>query len=229
MEKSEIEAILRYRYTIVDNLQDIINKIKKNKLNKNKNVAQLSLFDNDEFENYKDFKLKINNDNININKIAEIETELLGIPITYDPLNEYDFYKEIICTNEVTDILNFTSDINNIIIIDRITKIDCKISKTGNKYAKVHISKLPSLMYMYLTGKNFEKYIHYTFINNIYLFEVNYRTASPTFTVDSISISHLKHIEDVDINKFYNKMINSMKITSELNEPWMIKNRKNEN
>lgn len=214
------ESIFRHRQTILDNLDKILSSAKGSKKSQSKNVGQLSLFGDIEVEKP---KLVEYDGHISLMKWVNAETELLGVPITYEPLDEYGQLKELLCTHTASDLLEMVEDTDGIVIMDRVTLIDKRTSKNGNPYAKLYLSQFGSEKYCYLTGDNYKKYISLIYLNEIYLFLMKYRKPTKDFSIDSINIVHVKNVKDIDIDT---EIANSRIVSEEkLNEPWMIKNR----
>lgn len=226
MDKKQIEKVFRWRKTLVNNFEKISGATKKSKKADLSGQGQLDLFSMgmddckstptlDEYTGY-----------INLMELVDLETDLLGVPVTFEPLAQYWMFKELYCTHEVIDLLELTDDELGIIIMDRITLVDKRISQRGNDYCKIHLSQLGSENYCYLWGESYRKYIPQIFLNEIYLFQLQHKKGTKEFSQDSLIITHVKNIKDVDIDFEYNRLINSLEIIDELDEDWMIKNRK---
>jgi len=222
--KKEAIEIFRRRQSLVNSLDKII-AVNKSSQKHSYNDGQLTLFDMgmDKAVTYPTIDLY--EYDVDIMYWVNKETELLGIPITYDPLWEYDICNEIFCTHQVTDLLELTENTENIVVMDRITGIEYRISKKGNNYCKLHLSKLGNNNYIYLTGNAYLTHISQVFTNSIYLFQLNYKLPTKDYSKESISVTYMKNILYVDIDKEYDRLIDSLEIVDELNEEWQLKNR----
>lgn len=223
MEKERAEQIYRWRRAIIDNFDKIKNAIKSSKKAES-NPSQLSLFDAGLEVAKETPKIRISNDPVNIIEWVNKETEILGITVLYDPIDELYMYKELYCSHEVYDILELTEKTENIVILDRLVKIDHRISVKGNKYCKLFFYQLGET-YIYLWGQNYRNHISSLFINECYLIQLTFNTPTKDFDRYSYVCTHIKNVKDVDINEEYNKLIKNSKYT-EMDEHWMIKNRK---
>lgn len=224
MKEKEVREIYRWRKTIVNNIDSILKKFKKSKENKEKNAGQMSLFDSVEEEIEIDTNIEEYDGYINMNECFLKEKELLGISVLYDPIKEAQMYKDLYCTHEAEDILKMNKNINGIIIIDIVTKVEETISQRGNRYAKVYISQLGST-YMFLFTNEYRKFISSIIVGDVHLIELNYSIPTVKFDRESISISRIKSLKYVDIEEKYNQVISNAKVTK-LDEPWMLKNLK---
>ena len=101
MNRLEAEDVFRRRQTIVDNLDKLINSSKKSKKAESKSsFGQMSLFDIGLDDCKEPPKMIECEGNIRLMDYVNLETEILGVPITYNPLDELWMYKELYCTNE---------------------------------------------------------------------------------------------------------------------------------
>lgn len=225
MNKKEAEAIFRWRQTLLDNFDSIKLAVKKSRKANALTGDQLDLFGAG-LEVAKEFPKLIPYEGY-ISLIASVnkEVELLGVPVLYNPIDDYDMYKELYCTHNVVDLFDLTEDEEGIVVLDRVTEIDYRVSKRGNDYCKLFLSNLGQEYYVYLFGKFYRDYIQHIFKDEIYLFKLKYSTPTKDYNRDSISCEHLKNIKDVDIDTEYDRLLTISKPT-EMNEPWMIKNRK---
>ena len=223
MDNTEIK--FRFRQTIVDNLDTIIKQgkqMKKEKLNSN---SQLSLFDDSNFDIEIDTSLPIYKGKINKMKFAEKERELLGISITYNPLNDARIFEDIYCNHSPIDLLYLEKDEKNIVIMDYIIDIEHRTSKRGNSYAKIFISTLGRETYFYLFGENYKKFMPTIFRNKIYLFKLTYNTPSKRFNRNNIVIDNIKNIEYIDVYGKIDELIEALPKPNELEGSWRAKNR----
>lgn len=211
MNKQQAELIYRNRRTILDNIDNVLNYQKKiDKLrdkSAKKNIGQLSLFDVEEVEIIKKPELIESNSFINIEECVDRETELLGIPISYNSLDDLWIYEELYCTHLVTDLLEVTEATKRMIVMDKIVDIEYRTSDAGNRYCKLYLSKLGSENYCYMWGKTYRDYIPMTFKKQIYLFDIEYKPATKEFSRNCLIVNHLKNIKDVDIDEEYNRLV----------------------
>lgn len=226
MDKRKIEKIFRWRKTLINNWDKITGAIKSSKKADLSSQGQLDLFSVGLEDVSTPLKLNKDNGHIDIMENVKNEIEVLGVPVLFNPIDDYVIHKELFCTHEVHDLLRFTEAYKGIIVLDRITSILYKSSqKSGNKYCKLFISELGEENYLYLWGKNFSKYIPQIFIDNIYLIEVEYITPTPKFDMTAIAVTHIKNVKDVDVKSEIERLIFNSK-TTEINEKWQLKNRK---
>jgi DNA polymerase III alpha subunit len=226
VNKQQIEATFRWRQTLVDNIEKIMGATKKSKKLDLSKTGQLDLFSMGLEDCKSNPKLNEYTGNIDLMEWVNIETDLLGVPITYEPLEDKWMYKELYCTHEVTDLFELTDDTKDIIVLDRITNIERRVSQSGNNYVKIHLSQLGTENYCYLWGRYYKEYIPKVFNQETYIFLIEYKKATPEFSKDSLIINGLKNIKDIEINEEYDRLIKSMNIDDELNESWQIKNKK---
>lgn len=228
MSKENLENIIRWRNTLAsDETWDLLTgAIKSSRKANSVGEGQLDLFGAG-LEVKKEYpKIEIQQGHVNLMEIVEKETELLGVPVLYNPIDDYDMYRDLFCTHSVTDLLEMTEPTHNIVILDRVTQIDYRVSQRGNNYCKFYISSLPGDTYIYLWGAAYRGLIPKLFRNGIYLFQLEYKVATPEFSKDSIVCHLLKHVDDVDIEAEYDRLIKNSTVSS-LDEPWMLKNRNN--
>lgn len=223
MTKAEVENIYRWRKTLVQNFDNIIKASKSSKKADLSSQGQLDLFSMG-MEDVKTNPKLIEYDGvIDLMELVNVETELLGIPVLYDPLEEYSFYVDIYCTHTISEILELTDKTENIIIIDRLSRIEHKISAKGNKYCKLFFLQFGET-YIYLWGNLYKDKISMMYVNEIYMIQLNFNTPTKEFDRYSHVCTHIKNVKDVDIDSEYKRLIKSLVITDELNENWMIKN-----
>ena len=209
MNKQEAKEIYYNRQSLVDSLDSIIEYGKAFQKNKNKQTAQLTLFDMGMEDKIEVPKIESKNTSVNLIEWYKLESQLLGIPITYDPLKELWMYEELYCTHTSEEVLKMNEHKKDIVIMDIITEIEYKISKNGNNYAKIYTQNLGET-YLYLTGKAYQHLIFNVFKDQIYLFDLTYNPSAPSFSKESININFLKNINEVDIEGEYNAILNKI-------------------
>lgn len=226
MKKHEAIELFRSRKTVVDNSEKIMNTVKSSQKADLSSTGQMSLFDAGMKDVIGRPKLVEHSDPIDIMQCVREEIDLLGMCLTYDPLEEYEIIDALYCTHTTADLLSVTENTKGMIVMDWIYDIDYRISKkSGTPYCKLHLASLGADHYLYLWGKNFQKLIKTVFKNNVYLLEVEYMEPTPEFSKSSLVCSYLKNVKSVDPTAKYKQIIAEMD-HSELDEPWMLKNRK---
>jgi len=222
----EARDILRYRITLLRNTDKILKAAKKSeKANENAH-GQLSMFDVGLVKESPNVELDEYEGHVHEMDLVNMEKEVIGLSLTFDPLEECEMYKSLYCTNEVDDVNKIIKAKEGIVIMDYITKIKHLPSRKGNMYARIETSELANGNFFYLFGDMYKDNIRDLFINQIYLIELTYNEPSLTFDRDSLVIDRIKNIKDVDITREYERIMSKSKSTIGLNEPWMIKNRK---
>lgn len=226
MDKSEVERIFRWRKSLVNNFDKITGAIKSAAKADLSSEGQLDIFSMGMEDDIERPKIEMYDGPINLMEGLHLEVELLGLPVTYNPLDDLWMYEELYCTHKVVDLFEMNKNRTKIIVMDRITDIKTQPSKRGNLYSKIFLSNLGLNNYCFLFGDDLKNYISRIFIDQIYLIELEYKLPSPEFSKESIIIHHIKNIKDVDIEAEYERVIKTLKTTAETNEPWQIKNRK---
>ena len=193
------------RQAIVNSLDNLIRYGQAFQKNKNKVTTQLSLFDIGLEDKTEKPKIELK-DNIDLIEWYKLESQLLGVPITYDPLKELWMYEELYCTHKPDDVLKMTEYQKDIVIMDIINEIEHRKSKSGNDYVKIYTQNLGET-YLYLTGKAYQNLIFNVFKNQIYLFDLTYNPPTKDYSKDSININYLKNINDIDIDNEYNALM----------------------
>jgi len=225
MNKTDAIEVYRWRQTLVDNYEAINKSIKSSNKADLSHQGQLSMFDIGLDDPKAEIKLKTHEGSINVMDYVNKETELLGIPVLYDPLQEYEFYFDIYCTHTPSEILELTEKTEKIVIIDRLSRIENRTSAKGNKYCKLFFSQMGET-YIYLWGNLFKDKVNMLFINSILMVELTFNTPTKEFDRYSYVCTYIKNIKDVDIDEEYNRLINSCDV-EELDEKWMLKYRRN--
>ena len=226
MDKKQAIDVLKYRLTLLKNYDKIINSLKSSRKADLSGQGQLDMFSVGLEDPKENTKLVEYDGNVAHMDIVDIEKDLLGLTISYNPLDELIMYEDLYCTHKVTDLFSMNKTKHNIVIMDYIVNIDYKKSKKNNFYAQIQISNFNDKYFMYLFGDTFKENIHKLFIGESFLIQLSYQEPTPKFDRDSYVINSIKNIKDVEIDEEYNRIINNLKITSELKEDWMIKNKK---
>lgn len=224
MNKKEAEEVFRWRRTLVDNIEEIILATKKSSKYDLSSQGQMDLFGAGlEVEKKKD--LKEYSGYINIMDHVRDEMGLIGVPYTYNPLDGLDMYSNLYCTHDVTDILEFNENKSGVIVMDWITEITHHRSKEkGNPYVRIYTSLYGADKYWFLWGKDYERLISKVFINEVYLFELNYRIPTIEYSKESINITHLNNVKDVDINSEYERVYDASK-EIKIDKKWIEANK----
>jgi len=224
MNKQQIEETFRWRKTLIKNYDKIIGAYKSSAKINESNKGQFSLFSIGMEDCKVTPKLEEHEGYIDIMQSVNEEAELIGVPIFYNPLDDCDMYKHLFATHEVYDLLDFDKDKSKIIVLDRIVKITShKSKKSGSSYAKIYTSMLGVDEYWFLFGRAYSDLISKAYVNEIYLFELNYRIPTANYSKSSVNISYLKNIKDVDINSEYNRLVN-LPTEGPINREWIEKN-----
>lgn len=223
MNKNEALEIYKWRRGLVDSFESITSAIKSSNDLAEKNVGQLDLYSEVIKVDKVYPKVKIPNYSINIIEEVNKEVELLGIPFTYDPIDDLQIYSDVYCSHNPVNLLELVEDTKDIVILGRISDIEYRKSKkSGNPYAKIRISSLPEEYYFYLTGKRYVNNIAKMFLLNHYLFRLTFSMPTKDYPYESISIERVDNILDLDIEGRIKELYNSCKV-EELDEKWMIK------
>lgn len=226
MNKQQIESIFRYRQTIIDNIDKIIGATKKSQKADLSAQGQLDLFSMGLEDCKSNPKLKLYDGHINLIEYVNKESELLGVPVLYDPIEDVSFmYYELYCTHNVYDILELTEQTENIVIIDRLVKIEHRTSKNGNNYCKLYFSQLGET-YLYLWGQNYRNFVSSLFVNEIFIIRLTFNIPTKEFDRYNYVCTGIKNIKYVEIEEEYNRLINSLEIIDELDEEWMLVNKR---
>jgi hypothetical protein len=225
MNRSEAEEIFRGRKTIFDNVESLLDKVRKSSNYDLADQGQLDLFGAGlEVEKA---TLKAYSGLIDVMEWVRHEMYSLGVPVTYTPLDELDMHKDLFCTHGVSDLFNFDKDMPNVVVADWITDITYhKSKKSGKPYAKIFTSLYGVDNYWYLWGRDYKELIPRVYVNEAYLFQISYRIGTPEFSRESINITYLNNVKDIDLEKEYKRAYNASKEVKMEDKPWMIKNRK---
>lgn len=224
LNKQKIVDLFKWRKTLVQSYEIIKNAVKSSEKADLSDQGQLDLFSAG-LEVEKTLpKLIEYEGGVDLMEMVDLETEYMGLPITYEPLNGLDMYVDIYCTHSVYEVLELTDKTENIIILDRVVIIEYKISQKGNKYCKLFLSQMGET-YIYLWGQQFRDLISRIFTNEIYLLSITFNIPTKDFDRYSYVCNYIQNIKDVEIEEEYNRIYNNCKV-EELDKHWMIKNRK---
>ena len=225
MDRSKIESIFRWRKTLVDNFDKIKSAKASSKKADLSSQGQLSMFDAG-LEDVKEMpKLEEYSGAIHIMDWVRSEMSIVGTPYTYNSLDDLSMYKDLYCTNEVVDLFELTEDKSKIVVMDWITEITHHKSKDkGSPYVKIYTSLYGADNYWFLWGKDYQSLIAKVYINEIYLFELNYRIPTKNYSKESINITHLNNIKDIDVNGEYERVYNLCKVNN-INKKWIETNK----
>lgn len=207
------------------NVEKIFSSVKKSKDKEEANQGQLDLFSIGLEDPKADLKLDPYHGAVNPIQEANLEAELIGLSISYDPLDDHQMCQELFCTHYPVDIFDITSSTNDIIIMDRVVDIYTGISKSGKKFYRLTLSKLGKDYQISIYGKKFVQYIKELFIDQIYLFQINYQEPSSKSPYASMNTVRLKNVKDVDVDGEYDRIM-GLSDVSTMDEPWMFENRK---
>lgn len=227
MTSNEAKEILRYRITLLRNSERIFKAAKKSEKANEDIDGQLSMFNVGLEKEAPNIELEAYKGNVHEIDLVIMEKEVIGLPITFNPLDENQIYKDLYCTHEMNNLRTMLKTKEGIVVMDYITKINHRTSQRGNHYAQIITSELEEGNFFYLFGDMYKDNIRDLFINQIYLIELTYNQPSLTFDRDSFIIDRIKNVKDVQIDKEAKRLINNLKIESELNEPWMLCNKNN--
>lgn len=201
MNKQEAINILKRRKGVFNSIDKLIKSTKKTKEEDKKNEDQLDLFSVGlEVEVVKP-EIKPYEGNVDLIDLLKMETELLGFPVTWTPLDDIaDIYYDLFTTHAAYDILQITEETKGIIFIDYVVDIEHRVSKKGNKYAKIRTSMLNGDDYMFLFVEQFKTYIPQLFNYETYMIMIDYNEPNKDYSKHSLVIKHVKNIKDIDVD-----------------------------
>lgn len=222
MNRKQAEEIFRGRKTIFDNVESLLDKVRKSSNYDLADQGQLDLFGAGLV--VEKATLEAYSGPIDVMDWVRLEMDLIGIPVLYNPLEELDMYMDLFCTHSVHDLFNLDKDDSKIVVIDWITDITYhKSTKSGKPYARIYTNLYGVNNFWYLWGKSYKELIPRTYINETYMFQLNFTMPTPEFSRECINITHLKNIKDVDVESEYKRAYNaSMEV--KMDKDWIKTN-----
>lgn len=225
MNRTQVVKIFKFRKSILNNIDNILSKIKSSNNNDLSSQGQLDLFSQG-LKVEKEEEVPEYDGKINIMEFVDYEKELLGLPVTYNPLNDLEIFNEIYCNYKPEQLLNFDTNNDNITILDRIVDIEYQVSNnSGNRYAKIYISELSKNLFFYLNGERYKKFIAQLYINEFYLIKLNYSEPTKKFPRDSFSITKIKNIKDVNIESKIKELKEKRSKVQVMDRNWIETNK----
>ena len=165
----KIDEIFRNRITIRNNVETIIKYGKS--VQKNNNSGQFDLFAG-MIERVRPELVSVDGD---LSKVAFSieEAKLIGIPITYDYMDEFYIHKVAFSTHNLQEIDDSGLNTRGMVTIAMVSNIERRTSAKGNPYVKIDLADNGYNLRVYVTGKNYHKYSSIFQLNNVYLFCLN--------------------------------------------------------
>lgn len=196
MNKKQIDVLTR-RYTIINNIDRLINYGKK--YQKNNSSNQLSLFNNDTV--ILD-RIELNCNKPSENELVDLsfkESSVIGFMLTYDVYSEYSLIEKVLKTISLNDIIMCSNNNEKMNFIAYVDKIEEYTSQLKNRYAKISFKKGNVNQYMYLFGKNYKENINNIYTGNIYIIRCLYKNSS-------YSILKIQDCKGLDVKKYIKKV-----------------------
>lgn len=163
----QVEEILFQRARLLHNLDKIVGAGHKNA---KKAVGQMSLFSED--ESYSEVILE-DPPNFNPYAIANMEANVLGIPLLYSEYEKYETVRCRYCNCTLPEVFGVQFE-GNKTFLAKLIEVEYKTSGTGNAYAKLKFSSEGTEARMYLFGDLYKKHIRSCFVDRIYLVTSTY-------------------------------------------------------
>lgn len=209
MTRSEAIITFRWRQTVIDNLDSIIGAVKSSQKADLSSQGQLDLFGAG-LEVERKVGLIPHKFDINVDAFVNAEIELIGLPVTYNPLDEYEMHQELFCTHDSTELLGLNAKTQNIIYLDRVVDIEHCYSKKGNRYGRLKLFNLGDNMDVFLFGSDYHEYVREVFKDQIYMFKLEFNVPTPKFDGYSTVCKYLKKADEVDLVGEYERLIKNM-------------------
>lgn len=191
--KDEIKDIFINRNTISKNVDKLVKYGVKHQ--KSSSSGQMSLFDSESVEIDKVSLEQYELSQAELINMSEKEAELIGFPLTYDEFSEFILIDKTLCNSTLKEVVSLVNSTDYKVILAKVTKLELKTSKAGNKYYKVHLNRDGIDTFVYLFGRDIPSNLKDIHPGEIHLLRL-------MMAGDTISLKKIQSCKSIDVNTY---------------------------
>lgn len=214
--------LFKYRKSIADNVDKIISYGKS--ISKSKMTGQLSLFGSETIEIEKVDIIQKDISDREAKEIAEKESDVMGVFLTYNPYSDHILTEKTICDTTLKEAFFCEENGKKMTFLASVSGFEYMVSQYGNQYLKVFLSRDGIVMKTYLTGEYFKKNKHKVIRDEIFVVRCIYNDGF-------YSLVKLEECSKLDVSEYVESISiipNLSKIKAIRNYIWMkMRNKSN--